>query len=425
MISLSKRWGLPMNKFWIVLFHTYFTKLKSKSFLITTAIMLVLVIGLANITKIIELFDDSKQTIGVIDKTSTVFEEMKLGVEAIDKDVEMKAFKTEEDAKRLIESEELSGYLIIESHEQELLKGIYKANTLTDTTISSELSGILSQLKAKMVASQLQLTEKEILALNSPAAFEAVAFQENAKTEEELNSARGLVYIILFVIYFSVLMYANMIATEVATEKTSRVMEVLISSVSPIQQMFGKILGIALLSITQMLLFFGVGYFTVRKNLSAMNEGFFSVMGFGDTKLSTIIYAMIFTLLGYLLYATLAACLGSIVSRVEDVQQVATPMILLIVAAFMLAMFGLGNPSATYITVTSFFPFFTPMLMFLRVGMLDVPFWEVALSIFLLIASIVILAVFGARVYKGGVLMYGSSKVLTNIKRALQLTKKE
>ena len=209
-----------------------------------------------------------------------------------------------------------------------------------------------------MVASQLQLTEKEILALNSPAAFETVAFQENAKTEEELNSARGLVYIILFVIYFSVLMYANMIATEVATEKTSRVMEVLISSVSPIQQMFGKILGIALLSITQMLLFFGVGYFAVKKNLSAMDEGFFSVMGFGATKLSTIIYAMIFTLLGYLLYATLAACLGSIVSRVEDVQQVVTPMILLIVAAFMLAMFGLGNPSATYITVTSFFPFF-------------------------------------------------------------------
>ena len=220
-------------------------------------------------------------------------------------------------------------------------------------------------------------------------------------------------------------MYANMIATEVATEKTSRVMEVLISSVSPVQQMFGKILGIALLSITQMILFFGVGYLAVKGSLSDMNEGFFSVMGFGDTRISTIIYAMIFTLLGYLLYATLAACLGSIVSRVEDVQQAVTPMMLLIVAAFMLAMFGLGDPSATYITVTSFFPFFTPMLMFLRVGMLDVPFWEVSLSIIILVASIVVLAVFGARVYKGGVLMYGSSKSLKNIKRALQLTRKE
>ena len=100
-------------------------------------------------------------------------------------------------------------------------------------------------------------------------------------------------------------------------------------------------------------------------------------------------------------------------------------MMFLIVAAFMLAMFGLGDPSATYITVTSFFPFFTPMLMFLRVGMLDIPFWEVSLSIIILVASIVVLAVFGARVYKGGVLMYGSSKSLKNIKRALQLTRKE
>lgn len=414
-----------MNKFWIVLFHTYVTKLKTKSFLVTTAIMLVLVLGLANITKIIELFGDSKEKIGVIDQTGTVFEAVKVGMGTIDQDVEMKAFKTEEEAKRLIVSDELSGYLIIESDEQELLKGIYKANTIADTKVSSELLTILSQLKAKMVANDLQLTDEQILSLSAPAAFEMMAFEKNAKTEDELNEARGLVYVILFVIYFSVLMYASMIATEVATEKTSRVMEILISSVSPIQQMFGKILGIALLSLTQMLLFFGIGYWAIKKNIATMNEGFFSVMGFGDTKISTIIYAIIFTLLGYLLYATLAACLGSIVSRVEDVQQVVTPMMMLIMAAFMLAMFGLGDPSATYITIASFFPFFTPMLMFLRVGMLDIPVWESSLSIVILLVSIVVLAVYGARVYKGGVLMYGSSKSLKNIKRALQLTKKE
>lgn len=414
-----------MNKFWIVLFHTYFTKLKTKSFLITTAIMLVLVMGLANITKIIELFGDSKEKIGVIDQTGIVFEKVKLGMENIDKDVEVQSFKMEEEAKKLITSEELSGYLVIESDKQDILKGTYKANTIADTTISSELLTVLSQLKTKMVANKLHFSEKQMMELNAPVAFKMVAFEKDAKTEEELNAARGLVYIILFVIYFSVLMYANMIATEVATEKTSRVMEVLISSVSPIQQMFGKILGIALLSVTQMLLFFGGGYWAIKRNLSDMTEGFFSVMGFGNTKISTIIYAMIFTLLGYLLYATLAACLGSIVSRVEDVQQAVTPMMMLIVAAFMLAMFGLGDPSAKYITVTSFFPFFTPMLMFLRVGMLDVPFWEISISIAILVASIVILAVYGARVYKGGVLMYGSSKSLENIKRALQLTKKE
>ena len=414
-----------MNKFWIVLFHTYLMKLKTKSFLITTAIMLLLVIGLSNITKIIALFDDSEEKVGVIDQTGTMFVDVQLGMKAIDEDVELIELKTEEEAEKLIDSEELTAYLMIKSDEQEIIKGTYKANTLADTTVSSELAVVLSQLKTKIIANELQLTDKQIAALHSPVVLDTVAFEENAKTEEELNQARGLVYIILFIIYMAVIMYSNMIAMEVATEKTSRVMEILISSVSPVQQMFAKILGIALLSLTQMLLFFGVGYWSIKRNLSNMDEGIFSFMGFGSTSMSTIVYAIIFTLLGYFLYATLAACLGSIVSRIEDVQQMITPMIMLVVAAFMLAMFGLNNPSATYITVTSFIPFFAPMIMFLRVGMLDVPFWEVSLSIGLLVASIVILAVFGARVYKGGVLMYGSAKSLKNIRKALQLTKKD
>src|SRR5699024_7301213 len=112
---------------------------------------------------------------------------------------------------------------------------------------------------------------------------------------------------------------------------------------------------------------------------------------------------------GYLLYATLAAMLGSLVSRIEDVQQFMTPMIFLIAIAFFIAVFGLNMPQSTFVTVSSYIPFFSPMLMFLRVGMLDIPVWEVALSIALLIGTIVILALVGARVYKGGVLMYGKS----------------
>jgi ABC-2 type transport system permease protein len=173
-----------------------------------------------------------------------------------------------------------------------------------------------------------------------------------------------------------------------------------------------------------MILFFGVGYFSIKQNLTGMDEGFFSFFGFGSTDISTIIYAIIFALLGYFLYATLAACLGSVVSKIEDVQQMISPMTMLVVIAFMIAMFGLGNPSASYITITSFIPFFTPMIMFLRVGMLEVPFWEIAISIALLILTIVLLGIIGAKIYRGGVLMYGSSKSLKSIKNALQLSKK-
>ncbi len=250
------------------------------------------------------------------------------------------------------------------------------------------------------------------------------ALKEGAKSEEELGQTVGLVYIMLFVIYFSVIMYASMIAMEVATEKSSRVMEILISSMPPIQQMFAKLLGIGLVGITQLAIIIGAGSLSLK--LNQKSETASSVGGFlnlTDVSATTVIYAVIFFLLGYFLYATLAAFLGSVVSRIEDVQQTITPMTLLVVAGFMIAMFGLNAPDAGFITVTSFIPFFTPMIMFLRVGMLDIPFWQAAVGIGITLLTIVILAVIGARIYKGGVLIYGNSSAFKAIKQALRLAK--
>lgn len=313
--------------------------------------------------------------------------------------------------------------LILSLDDNHLPVATYKAMTISDFTSTTAIQTALGQLKTQLTASQIQLSQEQLTKLYEPVPFEQVALEENAKTQEELSQARGLVYVLLFVIYFAVIMYANMIAMEVATEKSSRVMEILISSVHPIKQMFAKILGIGLLSLTQLAVLLGVGYFFIKQNLESMEGGFFSFFGFGDIPISTILYAFVFFLLGYFLYATLAAFLGSLVSRIEDVQQMITPMTLLVIAGFMLAMFGLGQPDSTFVTITSYIPFFTPMLMFMRVGMLNLPTWEPILGIVILLASILILAIFGVRVYKGGVLMYGNSNSFKDIKKALQLTK--
>lgn len=413
-----------MNKFWIVFAHTYLTKIKSKSFIITTAVMLVLIFGLSNVTKIIDYFDDNeKEKVAVVDKTDAYFELFKNTAETMNKELTVQAVPNEKEAEKQVADEEIIGYLLISEGSNGEVMGVYKANEISNTEVSAGLSTALNQLKLQKVKTELNLTDEQIEALNAPAVFETVALKESAKTEEDLNQARGLVYILLFVIYFSVLMYSSMIATEVATEKSSRVMEILISSIPPIQQMFAKILGVALLNFTQILLFLGVGYVTVKQNLAELNDGFFSVFGFGSIQPSILVYAVIFVLLGYLLYATLAACLGSIVSRVEDVQSMIMPMTTLIVIAFLIAMSGLSNPGAGYVTVTSFIPFFSPMIMFLRVGMLDVPFWQVLTSILILLGTIGLLAIIGARIYRGGVLMYGSSKSFKDIKEALKMSK--
>src|SRR5699024_8982045 len=198
---------------------------------------------------------------------------------------------------------------------------------------------------------------------------------ESAKTEEELNSTRGIVYVMVIVLYMTVLMYGQMIATEVATEKSSRVMEILISSASPVTHMFAKILGVGLLGLTQILLLLTAGYLLITSKINMYSEEIFNEFGFSSTSISFFVYVVVFFLLGYFLYATISAMLGSLVSRVEDAQQLVLPVVFLVMIAFFISMFGLGMPEAKFITVTSFIPFFSPMIMFLRVGMLDVPVW--------------------------------------------------
>jgi ABC-2 type transport system permease protein len=419
---------IPINKFWIILFHTYLTKFKTKSFMITTLLTVVIMLGLSNMNNIIELFDKSggKEKVAVLDETGQLYEPLKEQISALNKDLQLSKFDgSEKEAQKAVENGDYAGIVQLRLDTKQLPEATYKAMSVADSSLYSDLQTGLQQLKTMLAASQINLTPTQLQQLYEPVSFEKIALEKNAKTEEELNQARGLVYVLLFIIYFAVIMYANMIAMEVATEKSSRVMEILISSVSPIKQMFAKILGIGLLSLTQLAVLLSVGYFSIKRNLSSLEGGFFDAFGFGNIPLSTIAYAVIFFILGYFLYATLAAFLGSLVSRIEDVQQMITPMTLLVVAGFMIAMFGLGKPDSPFIVITSYIPFFTPMIMFLRVGMLNIPVWEAALGISILLGTIVFLAVFGARVYRGGVLMYGKSNSFKDIKKALQLTKNE
>ncbi|MCF2648397.1 ABC transporter permease [Niallia circulans] len=415
-----------MNSFWIILFHTFLSKFKTKSFLITTAITLILVIALTNLTTIIETFsgEDEKTEVAVIDQSSSLLPVIQEAIQTMNEDVKLISFEeSEELAKKEVEEGNYSGLLIVDVDSSKLPVATYYTMDIAESSLSDNLLNSIQLVKNQLAANQLNLTNEQLVKLNEPVSFEKIALVKDAKTEEELSQARGLVYILLFLIYFAVVLYSGMIATEVATEKSSRVMEILISSVSPIKHMFAKILGVGLLSLTQLALLMIVGYFSLTSNDSMGSmEGF---LGFSEVPVSTIIYAAIFFILGYFLYATLAALLGSLVSRIEDVQQMITPMTLLIVAGFMIAMFGLSAPDNTFVTITSYIPFFTPMLMFMRVGMLNLPFWEPILGIIILVATIMILAIFGARVYKGGVLMYGKSNSYKDIKKALQLTKKE
>lgn len=414
-----------MNNFWVVFTHTFVTKIKSKQFLWVTAITVGITLLLVYLPSLIGKFNgDGEKKIALIDQTGQLEEAFKQSAANLDKNLKFTETAAEEqELKEKVLEGELDGYLLLSFDEAGLPRGVFKAETLTDQSLAGNLQMALQQVRSQRAAQLLNLNAEQLAMLNAPADFRQAAIGENAKTEEELNQARGLVYSMLIIIYFAVIMYASMIATEVATEKSSRVMEILISSVSPVTHMFAKIFAVASVGVVQMIIILAAGYGAVKRNMDTFTGEFFQFFGFGGFSLQTIIYGIVFFLLGFLLYATIAAFLGSLVSRIEDVNQMVSPLIFTVVIAFMLAMAGLSNPAAPYVTVTSYIPFFTPMLMFLRVGMLDVPLWETALSIGLLVGCIALFAYFGAKIYKGGVLFYGSAGLVKQIKRALQMTK--
>lgn len=395
--------------------------------MISTAIMLVIVLLLSNLTSIVGMFGhDEADKIALVDTTGEYAADFEQQLKATGTSMELQLFDNEKYALESVKSGEIDGILTISETAEGMPRGVYQSNHISNESINGVLSSVLTDIKNQKYTESLQLTQQQVGELYTPVSFEVVALEENAKSASELNAARGLVYVMLFVIYFIVIGYAGMIASEVASEKTSRVMEILVSSISPVKQMFAKILGIACLSLVQMGAFLLVGYFSVQKLLQdAGDNSFLQVFGFEGMQTSTIIYGVVFALLGYVFYATMAAFLGSLVSRVEDIQPMITPMTMLVVVAFMISMVGLTNPDTTFIQVCSFIPPFTPLIMFLRVGMLDVPMWETILSLGLLVGSIILLAVYGARVYRGGVLMYGKGTSFKDLKQALVLGRKE
>ncbi|MCS0543038.1 ABC transporter permease, partial [Aeromonas veronii] len=230
------------------------------------------IFGLANIQTIIEKFDeDETNHVAVLSESEELYQAYEQTLTAMSSDIVIEKIEgSEENAQERVTAEELTGYLILTETPEGLPEGVYKAPSITDSEITGQLEQALQQLKVTIATTKAGLTPDQINQLYAPVQFDKVALEENAKTEEELNQARGLVYVLLFVIYFAVIMYANMIAMEVATEKSSRVMEILISSVSPIKQMFGKILGIALLSLTQFAVILLVGYGSLKQSMSGM-----------------------------------------------------------------------------------------------------------------------------------------------------------
>ena len=217
-------------------------------------------------------------------------------------------------------------------------------------------------------------------------------------------------YIMIFALYMVILLYGQMVATNVATEKSSRAMEVLITSAKPVSMMFGKVIASCLAGFIQLAAVFGSAFVFFNLNKEYWDEGGI-VSSIFDMPLELLIYMFVFFLLGFLIYAFLFGAVGSTVSKLEDINTAVMPITMLFVIAFIVVMMSLaGNTVDTILMrVCSYIPFTSPMAMFTRIAMSTVPAYEIAISIAILAVSVVGIGVLSAKIYRVGVLMYGNA----------------
>lgn len=235
---------------------------------------------------------------------------------------------------------------------------------------------------------------------------------------EERDTGEGFVLVFAsgFIIYLTILIYGQVILGAVIEEKETRIAEILFSSVKPFILMAGKIIGISLVALTQLSVwmtafivfsFFGVGMLASR--------GF--TLNLPHVAPVIYVYFVMFFLLGYFIYSTVYALVGSIVTTTQEGGQLAMPIILLLAVGFYLAFPVIRSPNSSFAFWVSMFPFFSPITMLVRIVTQTPPFWQIAMSLLIGFATVILLTWLSSRIYRIGMLMYGKRASIPEIWR--------
>lgn len=247
--------------------------------------------------------------------------------------------------------------------------------------------------------------------------LEAAMFSGKSQTQTQWYT-----YALVMLLYVSILNYGQMTAVSVASEKSTRAMELLITSTRPTYLIYGKVLGTGLAGLAQMLIF-GLAYFaafSLNRDALAGNEILLNAL---KMPAATFLMALVTFILSYLSYAFLFAALGSLVSRSEEVNQAVAPLLLLYMGVIMLTLFATFYPEQTWVTILSFVPLAGILLIFVRYSMLQVPLLEFAIALLIHTVTVMLCSKIAVAIYRNGILRYGKAPRLSEMIKLLQKKK--
>ncbi|MDG1565871.1 ABC transporter permease [Bacillus cereus] len=413
-----------MNSFWTIFLQNYKSKVKSKSYFAITIIVSMLIIGLMNFDKIYNLFagNEDDQVVVVTEKEelySTIHQVFK----NVDSKIQVKRSTDKQKAESGVKNGDYTYAIVVEELNNKQLKATYITETDVNQQDVSKVQTILSQIQSSNFAQQLNLSQDELKVLTTPVEIHTKTVSDKVKDGEHTEGVGILINVFIMLNYLMILMYAAQLATDVATEKSSRVMELVVSSISPTKHLYAKLFSTLLAGITQIIIWGLVATVGYKTAINDSKNDILNSMDLNSVAPTLVFYGILFFTLGFLLYGSLSCLFGSIITRIEESSQAVMPLMFMLLAALYIAIYGMSNPSSMVVTITSYVPFFTPIVMLVRIGFLNIPVWEIALALAILIATICMMIGLTSRVYRGGVLIYGKG-AFSNIKKAIKLGQK-
>ena len=423
-----------MNHLPLIIKREYLTKVKNKSFIIMTFLSPLIVIAfVAIVAYLSQLNSDKVRVVTILDESGLVKNIFKSTKNTSYNILES---MTLEDAKNLVKIS--NGYGLL--HIEDISGGKIESKNITFYSEESPsltlISGLESQIQSELT---LQNRIKEGIDVEKlKASIVNIEINQESFEGEKTSKADSVIKLIFgglagYLLFMFIIIYGNMIMRSVIEEKTSRIIEVIISSVKPVQLMLGKIIGTSLAGITQFVIWIILGSILMSIvslilgiDMAQMQTPQQQIMeqamespevnaqlqniltGFYNLPLTNLIVAFIlFFIGGYLLYSSLYAAIGAAVDNETDTQQFMLPIMLPLILAVYIGIFTvIEDPHGTVSTVFSFIPLTSPVVMLMRIPF-GVPIWQQVLSLLVLIGSFMFTVWFAAKIYRVGILMYG------------------
>ncbi|MHB9054825.1 MAG: ABC transporter permease [Paludibacteraceae bacterium] len=429
-----------MSKIGIIIQREYTSRVMKKSFLLLTFLTPVFMASMIFIPMwISNLKDDAIKNIVVVDQTKTLHNVLKNNdmytfVFTDEPIGEVRKAQTEQTDKK---NHELLAVLyvsddLVKNPDAVTLYSAKQINMELKTYLTNELNTYVQQ--RKLAAFNIPDLDKKIESTKADVNISTIKWDDKGKeTEGSAEMALIIGMFSAFLIYIFIMTYGSQVMSGVLQEKTSRVVEVVISSVKPFELMMGKIIGIALVGLTQFSIWiiftlilsgigtavFGAGFNatsmpeTVQMNHAVaadvntteiVNKVYSMLSGFDFVKV--LVLFIIYFLSGYLLYASLFAAIGSAVDNETDTQQFSMPVTLPIVFSIFIGIYAAQNPDSALAFWGSIIPFSSPVVMMARIPY-DVPTWQILISLILLIGTFISSTWLAGKIYRTGILMYG------------------